>query len=584
MTLPVRYFEDRERLFPRRRYAPGPSSGSGAWQSATFGRRVQIVYGTAMVKAVQLTQLNGSTGTTSLDGTNTSTTPVIDVQFGLALGPITAVEGIVYEKLLYGPTAIPASPPYIQVDDTNLSVSGYPVTYTLGDIATAAEWSVLSGYGPDFRVPFGYVALLRCQKFACPDGYTPVGEVKSVIRGIGATQKNVNRETYLGDEWDIYDTNPADVIIDLLENARYGLGLPAGTVQVETGGDGETASSYRNFCDAYGYWIALGIDEDVQVVDVIEQILTATNSIGFWEGEHFVVLPVGDVARTANGATYTPVLVALEIGDAQILRDSENPVLVRRTPLSKAFNVIPIEWSRDTPTRDAELVTNESMDVADANRRQVRRADPPIRLPCIRTVEHALEISRLMAEQSLYNRSTYEFTLNPQAAPRIQVGDVLALTHAAMGISDFLVRVSETDEDARGELKIVAVEWTTGAVFERIPMANPIYDLVAYVHDVPAGGSDLARWAIARSVTFATDFVGSNVSAGSAATAETVLTVKKNGTEVGTLTFAISGTVPTMDGATWSVVADDIVTIENQATADASLAAISITLAGERTA
>jgi hypothetical protein len=36
--------------------------------------------------------------------------------------------------------------------------------------------------------------------------------------------------------------------------------------------------------------------------------------------------------------------------------------------------------------------------------------------------------------------------------------------------------------------------------------------------------------------------------------------------------------------STWSVVADDIVTIENQATADATLAAISITLAGERTA
>jgi hypothetical protein len=39
-----------------------------------------------------------------------------------------------------------------------------------------------------------------------------------------------------------------------------------------------------------------------------------------------------------------------------------------------------------------------------------------------------------------------------------------------------------------------------------------------------------------------------------------------------------------MDGATWSVVADDIVTIQNQATADASLARVSITLAGERTA
>ena len=116
------------------------------------------------------------------------------------------------------------------------------------------------------------------------------------------------------------------------------------------------------------------------------------------------------------------------------------------------------------------------------------------------------------------------------------------------------------------------------------PTANPIYDLVVFMNDVPGDAAILGRWAIAHSISFATDFAGSNVSAGTAATASTVLTVKKNGTSVGTLIFAASGTIPTMDCTAWTCEADDIITIENQATADATLALISITLCGVRTA
>ena len=119
-----------------------------------------------------------------------------------------------------------------------------------------------------------------------------------------------------------------------------------------------------------------------------------------------------------------------------------------------------------------------------------------------------------------------------------------------------------------------------------LPITTPfyIYDLAMFHSDVPGGSAVMGRWVMARTVAFPANLAGSRVRAGVAATASTVLTLKKNGASVGTLTFAAAGTVPTMAGASWSVVADDIVTIENQATADATLAAISITLAGERTA
>ena len=572
---------------------------SGDKKHQLYGRSVQVVYGTATVTAALLMGVwkMWVDGETKMDGVHVDS-PAITlgrVQFGLAWGPITSVEGIIYYKYLYNPGACAVG----EVEATylgSLDSPGYPPTFTLGDVTTSSEWSILSALDADNRVEFGHLAIMRCERFACPgskdffdadSGTTLEGpivptELKAVIRGTTGAHRNTAREAVSGDRWIIYDAHPADVITDLIENSFYGLAFPAGTVQVDLGGDGTAGSSYRNFCDAYGLYISLGVDRTLSVAEVIRQILTATNSVGFWDGAQFKVLPLGDETATGNSVTYTPALVALSINDDHLNLDGENPVLIRRAPLVDAFNVCPVEWTRDTMNRDVETITSSSMDVADVTVRRPRTA-PPVSLPCVRSEAHALLASAWLANASVYSRDTYEFTVFPNASAKIQVGDVLALTHVASGIDDFLIRVTETDEDARGQLKITAKNWNTGAVYTRVAMANPIYDLVAYVHDAPAGASNLGRWAIARTIAFPANFSGSSVSAGVAATASTVLTVKKNGTSVGTLTFAISGTVPTMSGSAWSVVAGDIVTVENQATADASLAKISITLAGERT-
>lgn len=73
---------------------------------------------------------------------------------------------------------------------------------------------------------------------------------------------------------------------------------------------------------------------------------------------------------------------------------------------------------------------------------------------------------------------------------------------------------------------------------------------------------------------------GNKASAKTAATGSTVLTIKQNGSSVGTITFAASGTSGTFSiGSPVSLAIDDILTIEGPATADATLADISITLA-----
>ena len=433
-----------------------PSSGSSsAPPNGTWGKAVQVVYGCATVQAVPLMMEDNGLGYVNLDGSTAVMMMLGLAQFGLAIGPVTSVDGVIYEKRLYGPSAIAGH----QLVYDNMD-NGTTVAITLGDVSTASEWSVLSARAVDYRVPFGHIALFRCEFLGCPSGRSPTPEMKAVVSGFFADRNNPTREAAaaLDSNWTINDANPADVIKDLLENTRYGLGYPAGTVIVDVGADGTAASSYETYCDAYSLWIALGVDETVQVVDVIAQILMATNSIGFWEGNSFKVVPLGDLTKTANGVTYTPVATALAIDDDVLILNGESTVVVRRTPLRDTFNSVPVEWSEDTATREVVLATAEVPDAANVELTGMRRGDP-VSLPCIRTLEHAQFVSRILAERNLYARDTWEFRVNPRAAALLQVGDMISLTHVAMGVADEILRIVETDEDERGELAIKAVKW-----------------------------------------------------------------------------------------------------------------------------
>ena len=413
-----------------------PQSGSSsAPPNGTWGKAVAVVYGCAVVKGVPLMMRDDGAG----GGT---------AQYGFAIGEVASIDGLLYRDQLYGPTAIS---PY-QLAYT--SAMGGDFELPLGDVATAAEWSVLSALGPDYRVPFGHIAHVRIENLSCPDGITPTPEMKAIVSGFFSDRNNTDRET----TWTINDANPADVIKDLIENTRYGLGFPAGTVIVTVGADGTAASSYETYCDAYSLWIALGVDETVQVADVIAQILLATNSVGFWEGNSFKVVPLGDLEKTANGVTYTPVATALAIDDDVLILDGESTVVVRRTPLADTYNSVPVEWSEDTVNRDVVLATAEVPDAANVELFGMRRAEPA-RLPCIRTLGHAEFIARILTERSIYARDVWEFRVNPRAAALLQVGDMISLTHVAMGVADEILRIIETDEDDRGELAIKAVKW-----------------------------------------------------------------------------------------------------------------------------
>lgn len=91
------------------------------------------------------------------------------------------------------------------------------------------------------------------------------------------------------------------------------------------------------------------------------------------------------------------------------------------------------------------------------------------------------------------------------------------------------------------------------------------------------------RMKATRAFTLPQNLAGSYAAASIAATASTTVTLKKNGTSIGTIVWAIAGTNATFTfAADVSFAVGDLLEIDGPATADATLANISLDLFGKR--
>lgn len=134
-----------------------------------------------------------------------------------------------------------------------------------------------------------------------------------------------------------------------------------------------------------------------------------------------------------------------------------------------------------------------------------------------------------------------------------------------------------------GDSATLDIGTTTGTVAAGDHTHDQPYDVVGYFPTKPTNGQLLFVMRLARAVTLPASLTGSKADLQTAATAETVFSIKKGGVEFGTITFAISGTTGTFASASGaSFAAGDILTIYGPASADATAAGLSWTLIGSR--
>lgn len=103
-----------------------------------------------------------------------------------------------------------------------------------------------------------------------------------------------------------------------------------------------------------------------------------------------------------------------------------------------------------------------------------------------------------------------------------------------------------------------------------------------YVPGVPTDSQECLRLTMTHAVTFPSGLSGSQSKAGTASTGNVQFSIKKNGTEVGTLTYNVTATGSFAMASATSFAVGDQLTVVAPATADSTLASIGISLKATR--
>jgi len=123
----------------------------------------------------------------------------------------------------------------------------------------------------------------------------------------------------------------------------------------------------------------------------------------------------------------------------------------------------------------------------------------------------------------------------------------------------------------------------TSGILTLTTVGQQPYDIIAFNPGTLSASQVLYRAEMVRNVVLPASLTGSVASSSVSATAAATLTIANNGISLGTVNFAASSTSGTFTFASAvTLVSSNILTITNQATADATLANVSITITGTR--
>ncbi|HLI13469.1 MAG TPA: phage tail protein [Alphaproteobacteria bacterium] len=247
------------------------------------------------------------------------------------------------------------------------------------------------------------------------------------------------------------DADPAACIQDILANANYGLGFPAGNL-----GD---LSLYSSYCRATGLVISQAYTEQRAGSRWIQELLDATNSAAVWSSGLLTIVPYGDQPASANGASYTPPSQPLySLGDDDFLNFSGRRSQNGPTPES-GRNADPVQMLRKRPADQLNNVKLEYLDAGNDYNPAIAEAkdEAAIETYGLRTSDtrqaHFFTIAaaaRLSAQLQLQRqqvRNQYTFYLGPKYM-LLDPMDIVAISDPGLGLADQWVRILDIQEEA----------------------------------------------------------------------------------------------------------------------------------------
>lgn len=326
------------------------------------------------------------------------------------------------------------------VPKQNGSLTLYPIDqlqFELFDGNNNPVWGYLVSKHPDDAINYPYLAYVACANYELGNSASLSNHNFEVISTIKLSET-------------IDDANPADVIEDFITNPRYGAAPNLNIADL---------SEFRTYCRAANLLISPAFTEQKAAFETINEIVEAVNCAVVPSPDGLKIRSFGDSSITGNGVTFTPDLTPqYHLTDDDFIGDDE-PVRVRRSRDTDAYNHIQVEYINRYNQYNTE--TAEAKDQANIEMFGLRSEDP---------VEHhyfcepkmARHAAQLRLQRLLYVRNEYEFNLGWKYC-RLEPMDIVTLTDSGLGLDQFPVRITRIEEDDDGQLTVTAEELALGS-------------------------------------------------------------------------------------------------------------------------
>lgn len=230
------------------------------------------------------------------------------------------------------------------------------------------------------------------------------------------------------------DANPADVIEDYVTNPRYGAAPGLHMADL---------TEFRDYCTATGLFISPVFTEQRPAHETIAEIVEAVNCAVVPSPEGLKIRSFGDSAVTGNGSTYIPNLTPIyHLTDDDFI-GKEEPVRVRRSRDTDAFNHVQIEYANRFNQYNVETV--EAKDQANIEMFGLRTQDP-VKYDFFCEPKIARHAAQLLLQRRLYVRNEYEFQLGWKYC-LLEPMDIVTITDESLGLDQFPVRITRVEED-----------------------------------------------------------------------------------------------------------------------------------------
>ncbi|WPP91082.1 phage tail protein [Acinetobacter pittii] len=298
-------------------------------------------------------------------------------------------------------------------------------------------WGYLASKHPDEAVHYPFLGYVACANYDLGGSAALSNHNFEVISDITFSET-------------IHDANPADVIEDFITNPRYGAAPSLNMADL---------SEFRTYCAATNLLISPALTEQRAAHEIINEIVEAVNCAIVPSPDGLKIRSYGDSAVTGNGVTFTPNLEPVyHLTDDDFLGEDQ-PVRVRRSRDTDAYNHCQIEYVNRFNQYNTETV--EAKDQANIEMFGLRTQDP-VKFDFFCEPKIARHAVQLLLQRKLYVRNEYEFELGWKYC-RLEPMDIVTITDESLGLNQFPVRITRVEEDEEGVLSITAEELAVGS-------------------------------------------------------------------------------------------------------------------------